>query len=98
MSLFMLPKYGEVYQSHKTGRKVYTLGYKHLTDKKAVSHYEVCLVDSQTQLYSEIPLAWFQVIYKKTAETIQFDDINILFRYACPLPSSARDEKYGHYL
>lgn len=101
----MFPVRGEVYKSINTGRMTYIIGIKCNKPSKYKNRisfkYDVCLVDAETHIYSEIPLAWFQSIYRRTAETFSPDDISIDFttsRYTGNADLPDKNDDYRNYI
>lgn len=77
----MIPVYDEIYKSINTGKIVYVVGIKNNKPPRYKNRMlfkcDVCLIDAQLHIYSEIPLVWFQAIYRRTGDTFSPDDIRI---------------------
>ncbi|SPZ19703.1 Uncharacterised protein [Providencia rettgeri] len=77
----IFPKLGEVYQSKKTKRCFYSLGYKRNHHKYAQSQYDACLLCTERHIYSEVPLSWFNSIYVKVKEAEPLPELEVIFYY-----------------
>lgn len=96
----MYPKLGEVYQSKKTKRCFYSLGYKRNKNKHAQSKYDACLLCTETHIYSEIPLNWFYAIYEKIKDAEPLPELEVIFYYRTRLllDDSYNEPDYSQFL